>query len=127
MGLRPVSVHAVLPAREHVGSTFASADCGSARGPETGDGSVAAAGAEFDDLAPLSSSDDARGFARDHGLETQRSEEVRLHDLAFDDGSSHAHHGFAREDQCSFGDGANVPGETECAEVVEEFVVNVAK
>ena len=62
----------------------------------------------------------ARGFGRDQGLEGDGGQQVGFRDLGFDDGGADGEHGFAGEEQGAFGDGEEIAGEAEVAQVVEE-------
>ena len=97
MGLRAVGFHSEALAGEHIRSALAAADRSGASGEQAGLAAVSAARAEFDDRASLRGGDDAGGFAGNHRLEAHRGEEIRLHDLRFDDRRGHANQRLARQ------------------------------
>ena len=69
---------------------------------------------------PAAAVDAARGFGGDQGLEGDGGEQVGFRNLRFDDGRADGEHGLAGEEQGAFGDGEEVAGEAEVAEVIEE-------
>src|ERR1700689_982583 len=82
---------------------------------------------KVDNLAALGCRDHTRRFTGDHGLITQRREQIGLHNLALDDGRDDTEHRFAGEYERSFGHGPNVAGEAEFLKVVEKFIADIAK
>ena len=82
---------------------------------------------EFHNLTALRGRDDARRFTGDHRLVTQRGEQIRFHDLPFDDRRGDAQHRLARKHQRPLGHGPCVAGKAEFCKVVEEFIADVAE
>src|ERR1035441_8045507 len=111
---------AVPESGERVAGAGAAAEPGGPRAQRAGFGSVRAARAELHHGTPGGGRGAARGFGGDQGLEGDGAQQVGFRDLGFDDGGADGERGFAGEQDGAFGDGEEVAGEAELAEVVEE-------
>src|ERR1700693_657262 len=127
MRLSSIRVHAELLTCENIGGTFTSSDGSGTSGEEAGLAAVCTSGPKFDDLSALRRGDNPRCLARDHGLITQRGQQISFHDLAFNDRGYHAQERLARECQTSFRHSPDIASETKCREIVEKFVADITK
>src|ERR1700745_2888902 len=127
MRLRAVRINAELLAGENVGAPDASADCRCASREQSSLCAVSTTRAKLYHPPPLRSRHDASRFAGDHGLVSQRGEQMRLHDLRFDNRRGESKHRLAGKNECALGNRPNVAGKSECAQIFEKFRPDVLK
>ena len=118
---------AVAESGERVAGAGAAAEISGARAQRSGFGGMCAARAELHDGASGGGCRAARGFGRDQGLEGDGRQQVRFGNLGFDDGGADGERGLAGEEQGAFGDGEEIAGEAEVAQVIEEGGAHVGE
>ena len=79
-----------------------------------------AAGSELDDGLAAGGFDDAGGLGGDEGLEADVGQQERFRNLRFDQGRADDEDRLAGKQRRAFGNGEDIAGEAEGAQVVEE-------
>src|SRR5262245_9859066 len=113
------------PACLDVRRADAAADEGRASRIDAGAEAMRAPCPEFDYSTTLRRLDDAGGLGRDQGLKINRREQIGLDDLSLNQRRGHPQQRLARERHSPLGHRPDVAGETQAAQVVEEFRWNM--
>ncbi len=120
VGMGALDRDAVAHAGEDIRSGGASANVSGPGGRHGAVDALSAAQAEFENRFRRGGVANSCRLGRDQGLEIDDIEQRRFQDLALDDGAGHPYQRFVGENQRAFGDGVDIAGEAQVAEIIDE-------